>query len=117
MNRPSPLLWLGLLLLVLLPTAAGRVLLDLIGGLMLAVVAIPLVLTGLGWIGWKVLQSRSRTCMACGAVSMAASPQCTVCGTPFAEPSSQASSRPRDPGVPASECTIDVTAQDVDAES
>ena len=47
MNRPSPLLWLGLLLLVLLPSAAGRVLLDLIGGLMLAVVAIPLVLTGL----------------------------------------------------------------------
>ena len=55
MNRPSPLLWLGLLLLLLLPTAAGRVLLDLLGGLMLAVLAIPLVLTGLGWIGWKVL--------------------------------------------------------------
>ncbi len=117
MNRPSPLLWLGLLLLVLLPTAAGRVLLDLIGGLMLAVVAIPLVLTGLGWIGWKVLQSRTRTCAACGAVSMAASPQCTVCGTPFAESLANAQAAARNPGVPASECTIDVTAQDVDGES
>ena len=85
MNRPSPLLWLGLLLLVLLPTAAGRVLLDFIGGLMLAVLAIPLILTGLGWIGWKVLQSRAQTCNACGAISRAATPQCMVCGTPFGD--------------------------------
>ncbi len=119
MNRPSPLLWLGLLLLVLLPTAAGRVLLDFIGGLMLAVLAIPLILTGLGWIGWKVLQSRAQICNACGAISMAATPQCMVCGTPFGDsarpPQSQASVK--SPGVPASDCTIDVTAQDVDGES
>lgn len=119
MNRPSPLLWMGLLLLVLLPTAAGRVLLDLIGGLILAVLAIPLILMGLGWIGWKVFQSRAQTCNACGAISMAATPQCMVCGTPFGDsappPESQASAK--SPGVPASDCTIDVTAQDVDGES
>lgn len=114
MNRPSPLLWLGLLLLLLLPTAAGRVLLDLLGGLMLAVLAIPLVLTGLGWIGWKVLQSRARTCSACGAVSMTPTPVCTVCGTPFETGTAQGQSTPRSPGIPASETTIDVTAQDVD---
>ena len=117
MNRPSPLLWLGLLLLVLLPTAAGRVLLDLIGGLMLAVLAIPLILTGLGWIGWKVLQSRARTCSACGAVAMAGTPQCMVCGTPFADAAAQSQASAQAPGVPASECTIDVTAQDVDGDS
>ena len=117
MNRPSPLLWLGLLLLVLLPTAAGRVLLDLIGGLMLAVLAIPLILTGLGWIGWKVLQSRARICSACGAVAMAGTPQCMVCGTPFADAAAQSQESAKAQGVPASDCTIDVTAQDVDGES
>ena len=35
MPRSSSLLWIGLLLLILLPTAAGRVLLDVAGGLLL----------------------------------------------------------------------------------
>ena len=58
MNRPPALLWFAVLLLLLLPTAAGRVLLDLVGGVALVLLALPLLLTGLGWIGWKVLQSR-----------------------------------------------------------
>ena len=53
MNRPPALLWL-LLLLLLLPTAAGRVLLDLAGGVVLVLIALPLLLTGVGWIGWKI---------------------------------------------------------------
>ena len=62
MGRPSPLLWLIIALVILLPTAAGRALVDLLGGLMLLALAIPVVLTGVGWIGWKVLQSRMITC-------------------------------------------------------
>ena len=69
MNRPPALLWL-LLLLLLLPTAAGRVLLDLAGGVVLVLIALPLVLTGVGWIGWKILQSRLVTCPACGSTSL-----------------------------------------------
>ena len=61
MNRPPALLWIVLLLL-LLPTAAGRVLLDLAGGLLLIALVLPFVLAGVGWIGWKLLQSRMVTC-------------------------------------------------------
>ena len=52
MGRFPPLLWVLLLVLLLLPTAAGRVLLDLAGGLLITLFALPIVLGGLGWIGW-----------------------------------------------------------------
>ena len=58
MNRPPVLLWLAILLILLLPTAAGRVLLDVVGGVALVIVVAPLVLGGLGWVAWKVLQTR-----------------------------------------------------------
>ena len=97
MNRPTAILWL-ILLLLLLPTAAGRILLDVVGGVALVLVAVPLLLTGLGWIGWKLLQMQATTAAApAGAGS-------TV-GT-----STEAS-------VPASQVTIDVTAQDVESSS
>ena len=97
MNRPPAILWL-ILLLLLLPTAAGRILLDVVGGVALVLVAVPLLLTGLGWIGWKLLQMQSTTAAA------QASAGSTV-GT-----STEAS-------VPASQVTIDVTAQDVESSS
>ena len=117
MNRPPALLWL-LLLLLLLPTAAGRVLLDLAGGVVLVLIALPLVLTGVGWIGWKILQSRLVTCPACGSTSLGQSSHCGVCGASIKTAASgddagaQASR-----SVPASEVTIDITAQDAGSES
>ena len=75
MGRFPPLLWLLLLGLLLLPTAAGRVLLDLAGGILLVLLALPVLLAGLGWVGWKVLQSRVRTCEACGLSTMTADAQ------------------------------------------
>ena len=60
MNRPPAILWL-ILLLLLLPTAAGRILLDVVGGVALVLVAVPLLLTGLGFIGWKLLQMQATT--------------------------------------------------------
>ena len=83
MNRPPALLWFAVLLLLLLPTAAGRVLLDLVGGLALVLLAVPLLLTGLGWIGWKVLQSRMVSCPACGTSSLKGVAVCPACGTPM----------------------------------
>ena len=38
-------------MLLLLPTAAGRVLLDLAGGLLITLLALPIVLGGLG-VDW-----------------------------------------------------------------
>ena len=92
MNRPPAIVWFVLLLL-LLPTAAGRFLLDVVGGVALVLVAVPLILTGLGWIGWKLLQMQAENTQ-----------QSTV--------GSRAES-----STPASEVTIDVTAQDVESDS
>ena len=92
MNRPPAIVWL-ILLLLLLPTAAGRILLDVVGGVALVLVAVPLLLTGLGWIGWKLLQMQATSASA----STVGGPQGTT--------------------SPASEVTIDITAQDVDSDS
>ena len=92
MNRPPAILWL-ILLLLLLPTAAGRILLDVVGGVALVLVAVPLLLTGLGWIGWKLLLMQ--------ATSASAS---TVGG-------------PQETTSPASEVTIDIKAQGIDSDS
>ncbi len=111
MMRPSPMVWLAILLLLLLPTAAGRLLLDLAGGLLLFLLVLPFLLTGLGWIGWKILQSRMVTCSACGSVNFGGSSVCSVCGSQL-----DGMSGP-DPSVPASEVTIDVMAQDAGSDS
>ena len=115
LNRPPTLLWFAVLLLLLLPTAAGRLLLDLVGGLALVLLAVPLLLTGLGWIGWKVLQSRMVSCPACGTASIKGVDRCPACGTSMPVDSSGAA--PPEPAVPASDVTIDVTAQEVNSDS
>ena len=92
MNRPPAILWLVLLLL-LLPTAAGRILIDVVGGVALVLIAVPLILTGLGWIGWKLLQMQATSTSA------------ATSGT-----SANAS-------VPASDVTIDISAQEVGSDS
>ena len=84
MNRPPAVLWIAVVLLLLVPTAAGRLLLDLAGGLLLTLLALPLILSGLGWIGWKLLQSRMVSCTACGATGLKGTGVCAVCGTPYA---------------------------------
>ena len=113
MARPSPLIWLALLLLLLLPTAAGRVLLDLAGGLMLAALVLPFLLTGLGWLGWRVLQSRMVTCQACGMRTLSSSGQCPVCGAGLSDTTDSASFKSdASMSTPASDATIDITAED-----
>ena len=116
MNRPPAVLWIAVVLLLLVPTAAGRLLLDLAGGLLLTLLALPLILSGLGWIGWKLLQSRMVTCTACGATGLKGTGVCAVCGTPYANAeSNSAAAAPS--STPASDLTIDVIAQDVDSDS
>ena len=116
MNRPPAVLWIGVVLLLLLPTAAGRLLLDLAGGVLLALLVLPLILSGLGWIGWKLLQSRMISCTACGATGLKGAEACAVCGTPFASAAGSPASATAS-SVPASDLTIDVVAQDVDSDS
>ena len=115
MKRPPALLWFAVLLLLLLPTAAGRVLLDLVGGLALVLLAVPLLLTGLGWIGWKVLQSRMVRCPACGTTVVKGVERCPACGTSM--PLDSSGPATSNTAVPASDVTIDVTAQEVKSDS
>ena len=116
MNRPPTVLWIAVVLLLLIPTAAGRLLLDLAGGVLLALLALPLILSGLGWIGWKLLQSRMISCAACGATGLKGASVCVVCGTPYANAGDTPASAAA-PFTPASDLTIDVIAQDVDSDS
>ncbi len=119
MARPSPLDWFALDGVLLLPTAAGRVLLDLAGGLMLALLALPLLISGIGWLGWRVIQSRMVTCEVCGIRTFSASSvTCPVCGSAFTgkESSLKDDSATNYSSAPASATTIDVTAEDIGSE-
>ena len=59
MQRSNTWIWLLLLALLLLaPGPAGRFLLDLVGGLTLLFLLLPLLLGAAGFVAWKVLQSR-----------------------------------------------------------
>ena len=113
MYRASPLLWIVILCIVLLPTAAGRFLLDLAGGLMIFFFLLPILLTGIGWIGWKIIQSKLKTCSNCGANLPNNLMQCPLCGEEVISTESLSSSN-KDAinSVPASSATIDIKAEE-----
>lgn len=80
MQRPIPWLWIVLAAVLLLaPGPAGRLLLDLLGGLTLLVLLAPLVLGVGGWLAWQVLRRRLTVCPSCGFTSMG-QPFCPACG-------------------------------------
>lgn len=128
MQRSIPWVWLLLLgLLLLAPGPAGRVVLDLLGGLTVLVLVLPLVLGGAGWIAWQVLRRRLRVCPACGFSSFNAAETCPACGASF-EGAAATATAAREPFItfggaplgadrqeaPASQATIDVEVVDVD---
>lgn len=76
----TPWLWLLLALLLLLPGTAGRVLVDLIGGLTLTLLVVAVVLGGAGLVAWQRLRSRLRACPSCGTLSFG-QPVCPACST------------------------------------
>jgi hypothetical protein len=85
MRRPFPWLWILLLLgLLLFPTPAGRLLLDLVGGLTLALLLLPLLAGGAALIGWQLLRRRIRICSVCGASSLGSS-VCPACGSALSQ--------------------------------
>ncbi len=114
MARSNSWLWFALALVLLLPTAAGRVLLDIAGGLMLASLLIPILLAGLGWFGWRILQSRMVTCSACGMRTFSNSGNCPICGTVISENinSSHPNTFQGNETTPASSATIDIEVKD-----
>ena len=105
MQRSNTWIWLLLVALLLLaPGPLGRFLLDLVGGITLAVLLLPLLLGAAGFVAWQVIQRRLRTCSTCGFTSMA-NDICPACGTQFGDGTDATS--PVDQ-LDASNITIDV---------
>lgn len=111
MRRSLPWFWILLAaLLLLLPGPAGRLLLDLLGGLTLTLLLLPLLAGAAGWIGWQLLRSRLRICGSCGVTSFAQS-TCPACGAPLHLSDAEAAAASvEDNGLDASQVTITVEA-------
>ena len=110
MNRSLPWGWILLAgLLLLIPGPAGRLLLDILGGLTLTLLLLPLLLGAAALIGWRLLSRRLVTCSACGAPSIGMS-QCPSCGASM----SASGASNVDGDVDASLATITVDAVAVD---
>ena len=107
MTRTTSLVWLAIALILILPTTAGRIIIDLAGGLFVLILALPLLLGGAGWIGWKFLQSRLIRCQSCGANILSSSTICPICGS-----SLENNSEHPNMSIPASSATVDITAED-----
>ncbi|WP_255140691.1 zinc ribbon domain-containing protein [Synechococcus sp. Lug-A] len=81
MERRIPWVWILLgALLLLAPGPAGRLILDLLGGLTLIIVLLPFLLAGGGWVAWRIISSRVRTCPTCGLTTLSAV-NCPACGS------------------------------------
>ncbi|MFQ6538647.1 MULTISPECIES: hypothetical protein [Aphanothece] len=126
MQRSVP--WLPILLigaLLLAPLPFGRFLLDLLGGITLTLLLLPVLLGAVGFIAWQVLRRRLQVCPACGFTSLGLE-VCPACGTslgasasaerPSPRPDSQVFGSDRE----ASTATIDVevvSSQSMDSDS
>ncbi|MBD2720191.1 hypothetical protein [Synechococcus sp. FACHB-909] len=125
MERRIPWLWIGVAAaLLLVPTSAGRLLLDVIGGLTLTLLLLPLLAGGVALIGWQIVRRRLRTCPSCGFASLGTE-VCPACGSPFTSgDGSEAAPEPSGPffwgsgsdrEIDARDVTINVDAVDVEA--
>ena len=113
-QRSIPWLWIAIGALLLLgPGPAGRLLIDVLGGLTLTLLLLPLLLGAAGWVGWQILQRRLRTCQVCGFTSMGGE-VCPACGSPYAPDGAAARTTASGTAeIDAREVVIDVTATDV----
>lgn len=124
MQRSSfPWFWVVLAaILLLLPGTAGRFLLDVIGGVTLLLLLLPLLAAGAGYLAWQALRSRLNTCTVCGTTSFGTA-LCPACGSPLTGPAGggSASDPPwaaRDTNaLEVGSVTIDVEAVDVPSAS
>ena len=123
---PRSLPWLLILLavvLVLAPGPAGRFLLDLLGGVTLLLLLLPLMFGAAGLVAWQVLRRRLRTCAVCGFTSLGTD-VCPACGSPFETSAVSPFASGNDPArsraqagsseIPAADATIDVEVVEVE---
>ena len=108
MNKPSSFIWMVFFLIIVLPTPAGKIIIDLAGGIFLIITIIPLILGGVGWFAWKNIQSKVQACEACGSTFLNNQMICPVCGTTIKNTSDILEN------IPASAATIDIKSEDID---
>ena len=108
MNKPSSLIWMVFILLVILPTPAGKFIIDLAGGIFLIIALIPIILGGFGWFAWKRIQSKVQTCEACGSSFLNSQISCPICGATQKKPKDSLDN------IPASAATIDIKSEEID---
>ena len=107
MIKPSSLIWMVFILLLIFPTPAGKFIIDLAGGIFLFITIIPLILGGIGWFAWKRIQSKVQTCEACGSNFLNSQMICPICGTAIKNNTEILEN------VPASAATIDIKSENV----
>ena len=107
MNKPSSLIWMVLILLLILPTPAGNFIIDLVGGIFLFVTLIPLILLGIGWFSWKRIKSKIQSCESCGSSFFNSQITCPICGNNLKI------SKDTLENIPASAATIDIKSEDI----
>ena len=107
MNKPSSLIWMVLILLLIFPTPVGKLIIDLAGGIFLFVTLIPLIIGGIGWLSWKRIQSKIQSCEACGSSFFNSQTICPICGTDLKK------SKDILENIPASAATIDIKSEDI----
>ena len=108
MNKPSSLIWMVFILLLIAPSPAGKIILDLAGGIFLIITIIPLILGGVAWFSWKKIQSKVQTCEACGSSFLNNQLICPVCGTNTRDLKDNLEN------IPASAATIDIKSENID---
>tara|TARA_B100000214_G_scaffold166003_1_gene119108 strand:+ start:800 stop:1129 length:330 start_codon:yes stop_codon:yes gene_type:complete len=108
MNKPSSLIWMVFIILFILPTPAGKFILDLAGGIFIIIALIPIILGGLGWFAWKNIQSKVQVCEACGSSFLNSQMICPICGETI---------KIKDDiieNIPASAATIDINSEEIE---
>ena len=108
MNRPSSFIWLAIIFILLLPSTVGKFFLDIAGGLILFILFITILITGGGWIGWKIIQSKLQKCDSCGTSFFNTMLECPICG----EKSNTGNQISENYSQEASTATIDIKAED-----
>ena len=107
MNKPSSLIWMVIILLIIVPTPAGKFIIDLAGGIFLFITLIPLILVGVGWFSWKRIQSKMHKCDACGSSFLNNQNICPICGADINNTKDSLEN------IPASAATIDIKSEDM----
>ena len=108
MNKPSSFIWMVFILLVILPTPAGKFIIDLAGGIFIIITIIPLILGGIGWFAWRRIQSKLQTCESCGSSFINSQITCPICGTKIRDQKDNLEN------IPASAATIDIKSENID---